>query len=65
MIKFNQRQLSAFAAICDNVATAALIGVIIGTFVESKVSLIDASILVFFTCVLLVSGAILRSGEED
>ncbi len=64
MIKFNQRQISAFAAICDNVATAALIGVIIGSFVESKVEIIDAAILVFFTIVLVASGAVLRSGDE-
>ena len=55
MIKFNQNQLKSITNILDNVATALIVGGVIGIFVESKVDFIDGIILfsISIECIVL------------
>ncbi len=64
MIKFNRRQMNAIASIFDKIVIASVVGVIIGTFVESKVSMIDALILVAIAVIFAFIGTLLRSGYD-
>ncbi len=64
MIKFNRRQTTALASVFDNFATAAAVGVLVGTFVESKVSILNGVIMVAIAIIFIGLGIILRSGDD-
>jgi hypothetical protein len=64
MIKFNRRQMNAIASMFDKIATASAVGVIIGTFVESKVSIVDSLLLVAVAVIFAFIGILLRSGDD-
>jgi len=55
MIKLNNRQLKSITTILDNVATATIIALFVGAFIDSKVGMIESIILVSITieCIVL------------
>ena len=66
MILFNSRQRKSITTILDNIATATIIGAIVGIFIDSKVDIIDGIILfsISLECIIL-SMLINVDGEED
>ena len=41
-MKFNKNQKNGLATVFDNIGTAVIIGLIIGTFIDSKITLFPA-----------------------
>lgn len=64
MEKFNLRQKDAFAKILDNIGTANLIAILVGIFVESKITLLNGSILGTVSVLCFFCAAFLRKGDE-
>lgn len=64
-MKFNTGQREGLAKVADNIATACMVGLIIGGIVENKIgwgSAVTLSVLFF---VLLFISSILRREQED
>ena len=62
-IRFTQKQKDAFAKNFDNIGVAVIIAVLVGAFVESKVSLLNGFMLGIIAIVCFLYAAFLRKGE--
>jgi hypothetical protein len=63
-VKFNQRQKSAFAKVLDNIGTANIIGILIGVFVDAKVTIVNGIALGIVSVLCYSYAAFLRRKEN-
>jgi len=63
-VKFNLRQKDAFAKVLDNVGTANLIAILVGVFVNSKITLLNGGILATVSVLCFLYAAFLRRGDS-
>ncbi len=63
-MKLNRRQKDGLASMFDNISLASAGGAVVGSFVESKVTIINAIILMVFALVLITLACLLRSGDQ-
>ena len=64
-VMFNKNQSEGLAKVVDNLATATIVAVIVGGFVDNKLNFIQGIVLVVVAVTFLVMAYILRRGEED
>lgn len=64
-MKLTRRQKDGIADSLEKIGVAAAIGVIVGAFVESKITLANAVILFSIAAVFLGFSVILRGGQDD
>ncbi len=63
-MKFNSRQKDAFAKVLDNIGTANIVAILIGSFIESKVSLMQGIALLVMSVAFILYATFLRRGDE-
>lgn len=62
---FNEKQTEGIAKILDNLGTAILVTLVVGTFIDAKVSLLNG-IFLSILGILSIGGAVfLRGGRSD
>ena len=64
-MKFNKNQRNGLAVILDNMGTATIIALIVGIFIESKITLLPAIALLFLAVVSIGTALLLRSRSSD
>jgi len=64
-MKFNKRQKEALAKNFDNIAVAITIAIVVGIFVDSKLTLINGIALGILTVLFFGYAAFLRGGDEE
>lgn len=64
-MKFNKEQKEGLAKVCDNAATACMIGVFIGGLMEHKFGIADSLGLVTIFVVLIFCAVFLRGDDHD
>lgn len=65
MITLNNRQLKSITTILDNVATATIIALFVGAFIDSKVGMIESIILASIAIECIVLSLMLNNKGED
>ena len=64
-MKLNKKQKVGLADSLDKIGIAALVGAIVGVFVEDKVTLVNAIILALIGIAAFIVAAILKSGKDE
>ena len=62
---FNKNQSEGLAKVTDNLATAAIVAVLVGGFVDNKISIIQGAVLALVAITFLVIAYILREEGND
>lgn len=62
-MKFNQRQKDAIAKVLENVGTACIIALFVGSFIESKVALVHGIGLGALSILFVAVGIFIRKGD--
>jgi putative Ca2+/H+ antiporter (TMEM165/GDT1 family) len=62
---FNKNQSEGLAKVTDNLATAAIVAVLVGGFVDNKISIVQGAVLALVAIAFLVIAYILREEGED
>jgi hypothetical protein len=62
---FNKNQSEGLAKVTDNLATAAIVAVLVGGFVDNKISIVQGAVLAFVSISFLVIAYILREEGDD
>lgn len=62
-MRFNKNQKKGLATVFDNIGTATILAMIVGVFVESKVTIMTASMLFVFSLTCIVIATLLRGGK--
>jgi putative Ca2+/H+ antiporter (TMEM165/GDT1 family) len=65
LVMFNKNQSEGLAKVVDNLATASIVAVIVGGFVDNKINFVQGIVLVVVAVTFLVIAYILRRGEDD
>jgi hypothetical protein len=63
-VKFNKDQREGLAKVLDNIATAFIIGVIIGSVTDHKVAFLDGFVICCFAVILVLFALRLRGIKE-
>ena len=64
-MKFNERQTGAFAKVLDNVGIAILIGILIGVFVDAKITIVNGVFLGIVSVFCFSYAAFLRRNNGN
>ncbi len=62
-IKFNQKQKDALAKVCDNIGVLNTGAIIVGVFVDYKITLINGIVMAMLSIFFFGLGLLLRGGE--
>ncbi len=63
-MKFNLRQKEAFAKVLETIGTANIVAILVGSFVDSNVSLVQGIALLVMSVAFIAYATFLRRGDE-